>query len=106
MKPWIATNFPKLLLLLTVQSFGIFGWSQQHDSTTRFTTEIYIEEYYGYDFGNPINQNRPEFLYTFDFPLKIRLEYRNFYNEREYFTWGPNPTAVNHYVGIHLITHF
>jgi hypothetical protein len=65
MKRWIATNCLKPLLLLTVQSFGIFGWSQPHDSTNRFTTEIYIEAYYGYDFGNPGNQNRPEFLYSF-----------------------------------------
>lgn len=42
--------------------------------------------------------------YTFPFPLMLRLEYRSFYNEQNYFTWGTKPTHVNHYIGVHLIT--
>ena len=54
-----------LVLFLTFEFISVQAYGQKTDSTQRFSTSIYLEGYYGYDFGNPVSQNRPDFLYSF-----------------------------------------
>lgn len=43
--------------------------------------------------------------YSLDFPVILRLEYRSFYNQVDYFEWGTNSTYINHYIGFQAALH-
>lgn len=62
--------FLSLVLLLSLVNLSL----AQSDSTkSPITISGYLETYYGYDFGNPDDHKRPDFLYSFNRHNEVNL---------------------------------
>ncbi|MFZ6664748.1 porin [Peijinzhouia sedimentorum] len=62
------------LILLNLCSFGLVK-AQSNESENPFKVSGYLETYYVYDFGNPVDHNRPDFLYSFNRHNEVNLNF-------------------------------
>lgn len=62
-----------ILLLLLALTCAKMGHSQQEATKTPLKISGHLETYYAFDFGNPVNHNRPGFLYSFNRHNEVNL---------------------------------
>lgn len=59
----------KFLILFLFILATLTLWTQEEDNSNKLLkhidAELYLETYYGFDFGNPASHERPDFLYSF-----------------------------------------
>ena len=55
----------KKLLLLLLIPFSAFAQDSTVEQAHKIQLSAYLEAYYGYDFSNPTDHNRPSFIYNF-----------------------------------------
>lgn len=60
-----------LLAMLTIHA----AFSQTEETKTPLKISGYLETYYVYDFGNPADHNRPDFLYSFNRHNEVNLNF-------------------------------
>lgn len=69
-------NMFKILLSITI-TFGlvnlIFAQADSNDHPLKISG--YLETYYVYDFGEPVDHNRPDFLYSFNRHNEVSLNF-------------------------------
>ncbi len=65
----------KKTFLLTLAMLGLVNLAQSQTDSTKNPLKIsgYLETYYVYDFGNPEDHNRPDFLYSFNRHNEVSL---------------------------------
>ncbi len=65
----------KKILFLLISGIGLAGLTNAQTDSTQNPLKIsgYLETYYVYDFGSPIDHNRPDFLYSFNRHNEVNL---------------------------------
>lgn len=65
----------KKILFLLMLGIGLAGLTNAQTDSIQNLLKIsgYLETYYVYDFGNPIDHNRPDFLYSFNRHNEVNL---------------------------------
>ena len=65
----------KKILFLLMSGIGLAGLTNAQTDSTQNPLKIsgYLETYYVYDFGSPIDHNRPDFLYSFNRHNEVNL---------------------------------
>ncbi|WP_111669094.1 porin [Algoriphagus litoralis] len=63
----------KLFALLSLAFIVHMANAQENSSENPLKISGYLETYYGYDFGNPPDHNRPDFLYSFNRHNEVNL---------------------------------
>jgi len=67
----------KKILFILLSGIGLAGLTNAQTDPAQNTLKIsgYLETYYIYDFGNPIDHNRPDFLYSFNRHNEVNLNF-------------------------------
>jgi hypothetical protein len=65
----------KKIFLSIIMGVGLVNLTNAQTDTTKNPLKIsgYLESYYVYDFGNPVDHNRPDFLYSFNRHNEVNL---------------------------------
>ena len=72
----IKTNFKTIALLIIINSQLLISnkiIAQANNATSPITLSGYLETYYSYDFANPLNHNRPSFIYSHNRHNEVNL---------------------------------
>ncbi len=67
----------KIIFLSILMSVGLVNLTNAQSDSTKYLFKIsgYLETYYVYDFGNPADHNRPDFLYSFNRHNEVNLNF-------------------------------
>ncbi len=67
----------KKIFFLFMMGIGLAGLTNAQTDSTQNPLKIsgYLETYYVYDFGNPTDHNRPDFLYSFNRHNEVNLNF-------------------------------